>query len=209
MSAAEVFEIEVAGKGAHGAQPHVSRDPVIAAAQIVSALQTIVSRNVDPLDAAVLSVTQIHGGDAFNVIPMSVRIGGTIRTYRTATREMILQRLHEIVEGTASALGCTAAISLRGVTPVVSNHPEIAGRVQEVVRRVLPGEKLDIEERTMGSEDMGFMMDDVPGCYFFVGSANGEQGLDAPHHHPDFDIDERTLPRAAGLMASAAAEFLK
>ena len=208
MSAAEVFEIEIKGRGAHGAQPQVSRDPVVAAAQIVGALQTIISRNVDPLDAAVLSVTQIHGGDAFNVIPMSVRVGGTIRTYRTGTREMILKRLHQVVEGIAAALGCRAEITLRGVTPVVRNHSEIAGRVQKVVRRVLPAERLDTEERTMGSEDMGFMMDDIPGCYFFVGSANGELGLDAPHHHPDFDIDERTLPRAAGLMASVAAEFM-
>ena len=208
MSAAEVFEIQVAGRGAHAAQPQVSRDPVIAAAQIVSALQTIVSRNVNPLDAAVLTVTQVHAGDAFNVIPMKAVIGGTIRTYRAETRALILERLHEVAEGIAAALGCTAVVTLRGVTPVVSNHPEIAGRVQDVVRRVLPGENLDVEERTMGSEDMGFMMEDVPGCYFFVGSANGELGLDAPHHHPDFDIDERTLPRAAGLMASAAAEFL-
>ncbi|HUF39002.1 MAG TPA: amidohydrolase, partial [Anaerolineales bacterium] len=209
MSAAEVFEIEVAGKGCHGAQPQVGRDPVIAASQIVSALQTIVARNVNPLDTAVLSVTQIHGGDAFNVIPMSVRIGGTIRTYKPETREMILKRLHEVAGGIASALGCSATVTVSGVTPVVRNHPEIAGRVQDVVRRVLPAETLDIEERTMGSEDMGFMMEDIPGCYFFVGSANGELGLDAPHHHPDFDIDERTLPRAAGLMASAAAEFLR
>jgi amidohydrolase len=208
MSAAESFEIEIAGRGAHGAQPQVSRDPVVAAAQIIGALQTIVARNVNPLDAAVLSVTMIHGGDAFNVIPMSVKLGGTIRTYNSGTRAIMLQRLHEVTEGIAAALGCTAAIKMEKVTPVVSNHPEIAGRVQDVVRRVFSPEVLDVQERTMGSEDMGYMMDEIPGCYFFVGSANGELGLNAPHHHPDFDIDERTLPRAAGLMASVAAEFL-
>lgn len=208
MSASEVFEISIAGKGAHGAAPHTGVDPVVAAAQIVTALQSIVARNVSPLDTAVVSVTQIHAGEAFNVIPPEAKLGGTIRTYKTETREMVLGRVRQITEGIAAALGCTAEIRLRGVTPVVDNHPEVTARVQEVVRRLFGPEVLDVNERTMGSEDMAFMMQDIPGCYFFVGSANKEAGLDAPHHNPYFDIDERTLPRAAGLMASVAAEFM-
>ena len=105
-------------------------------------------------------------------------------------------------------MGCSFEMSLRGVTPVVSNHPDITRPVQDVVRRLFEPGALDVTERTMGSEDMAYMMQDVPGCYFFVGSANHEEGLDAPHHNHKFDIDERTLPRAAGLMAAAAAEFL-
>jgi amidohydrolase len=207
MSASEVFQIKISGKGAHGAAPHTGKDPVLAAAQIITALQSIVSRSVAPLDSAVVSVTKIHAGEAFNVIPPEVNFGGTIRTYKPETREFVLRRVVEIAEGIARALDCTAGVSFRGITPVVANHPEITARVQQVVNRLLPG-TLDRSERTMGSEDMAFMMDDVPGCYFFVGSANAELGLDAPHHNPYFDIDERTLPRAAGLMASAAAEFL-
>ncbi len=208
MSASEVFQVKIHGKGAHGASPHLGNDPLVAAAQIIIALQTIVSRTVAPLDNAVISVTKIHGGEAFNVIPSEVSFGGTMRTYRKETRELLLRRMREMTVGIATALGCTAEIETRPITPVVSNDPEIARRVRLVVNDLLPA-SLDINERTMGSEDMAFMMDDIPGCYFFIGSANDELGLNAPHHNPFFDIDERTLPRAAGLMASVVADFLK
>jgi len=208
MSASEVFKIKITGKGAHAASPHEGIDPLTAASQIVLALQTIVARNVSPVDTAVLSVTMLHAGDAFNVIPNYVTLGGTIRTYKSGTRAMILKRLEQVVQGICQAMNCEAAIEMRGVTPAVSNHPEVTAKVQQVVRDLFPPEVLDTGERTMGSEDMAFMMDDIPGCYFFVGSANPSRGLDAPHHNPKFDIDERVLPRAAGLMASVAARFL-
>ncbi len=208
MAAAESFTITIMGKGAHGAAPHTGHDPVLAGAQIVTALQSIVARNVDPLDSAVVSVTQFIAGDAFNVIPPTAKLCGTVRTYNAKTRSMVMQRMEEVVTGIAQAMNCSAEMEFLETTPVVDNDPEIAGRVQEVVRRLLPG-SLDVNERTMGSEDMALMMQDIPGCYFFVGSANAEKGLNAAHHNPLFDIDERALPRAAGLMASVAAEFLK
>jgi amidohydrolase len=208
MAAAETFAVRISGKGGHGALPHLAVDPVLAAAQIVNGLQAVVARNVPPLDSAVVSVTTIHGGEAFNVIPSEVEMGGTIRTFSAQVRDMVLERFQHVLENTAAAFDCQVDIDLQSVTPAVINDPGVSARVREVVRRTLPDGDLVSQERTMGSEDMAYMMDDVPGCFLFIGSANPEQGLDAPHHHPDFDIDERSLLYASALLANAALEFL-
>ncbi|MBP1693141.1 MAG: peptidase family hydrolase, partial [Chloroflexi bacterium] len=183
-------------------------DPVLAAAQIITALQSITSRNVSPLQAAVISVTMMHAGETFNVIPPEATLQGTIRTFEPAVRETVLRRFDEIVNGVAQAMGCQVKIELQRLTPAVINDPKVAARVQAVAAGLLPESVLDTDFCTMGSEDMAYMMQEVPGCYFFLGSANPEKGLDAAHHHPRFDFDERALPRAAALMASAAAKFL-
>jgi amidohydrolase len=210
MAGAEEFKITVTGKGGHGAIPHGAVDPLLAASQIVTALQSITSRNVAPLQAAVVSVTMIHGGEAFNVIPPEVKMEGTIRTFEPVVRDTVLRRFDEIVSGVAAAMGCTADVKVKRLTPAMINADEIALRVQEVARRTLPEADLDTTSNlTMGAEDMAFMLEKVPGCYFFVGSANSERGLDYGHHHPKFDFDEAALPRAAALMASAVADILK
>jgi amidohydrolase len=210
MAGAEQFKITVTGRGGHGAIPHQTADPVLAAGQIVTALQSITSRNVAPLQAAVVSVTMIHGGATFNVIPPRVELEGTIRTFEPAVRATVLRRFDEIVNGVAAAMGCTAQVNVKRLTPAMVNADEIAERVQGVARELLPEADLDTSPNlTMGAEDMAFMLEQVPGCYFFVGSADSERGLDYGHHHPKFDFDEAALPRAAALMASAAAEFLK
>ncbi len=207
MAAASLFRITVSGVGTHSAMPQDGVDAILAASQIVTALQSITARNISPLDTAVVSVTKFHAGEAFNVLPPEAHLGGTVRTYMRETRMLVERRLHEIAEGVGRAMGCGVAVELDEYTPAVVNHPDVAARVQEVVDSLLPG-SLDSEYRTMASEDMALMMDDIPGCYFFVGSADPGRGLDAPHHSPRFDIDERVLPRAAGLMASAAASLL-
>ena len=210
MAGAEEFKITVTGKGGHGAIPHQTVDPVLAASQIVSALQSITSRNVAPLQAAVVSVTMIHAGEAFNVIPPEAKMEGTIRTFELDVRETVLQRFEEIVQGVASAMGCTTEVNVKRLTPALINADEIAQRVQASARRVLPDAALDTTSHlTMGAEDMAFMLEKVPGCYFFVGSANDEKNLNYGHHHPKFDFDEAALPRAAALMASTIADFLK
>ena len=208
MSASERFTIKISGRGGHGAAPHLSIDPVIAGAQVISALQSIVSRNVPPLKSAVVTVTSMKGGEAFNVIPETVELKGTIRSFDPEVRNDVLERFEQIVGGVAQALGCQAEVEVWKVTPAVVNDPEMAMRVQTVAERVLPNATIDTNERTMGSEDMSYMMEDIPGCYFFIGSANHEKGLNAAHHHPKFDFDERALPRGAALMASAVVEFL-
>ena len=208
MAAAEIFKLRLVGKGGHGAVPNLADDPVVAAAQLVSSLQSIVARNVSPLQSAVVSVTTIHGGDAFNVIPSQVELTGTIRTFEPLVRQRVLERFHELVMGLAEAYNCQVDVDVQSITPAVINDPWVTARLLSVASNLFPESELDTHYSTMGSEDMSFFMQEIPGCFFFVGSANPERGLDAAHHHPRFDFDERALPRAAALMASAAVELL-
>ncbi len=210
MAGAEYFKITVYGKGGHGAMPQVSVDPILAASEIVNALQSVVARNVDPLKPAVLTVASIKGGEAFNVIPPKVEMTGTVRTFELEVREVVLKRFKEIIEHTAQAMGCTVEIDLKRISPSVINAADVTEKVLAAAQKVFPQTPIDEKNYlTMGAEDMAFMMEEVPGCYFFVGSANSEKGLDYDHHHPKFDIDEAALPKAAALMAAAAAEILK
>jgi amidohydrolase len=208
MAASETFYVTITGKGGHGAAPHTTIDPILAAAHVVTALQSIVARNLPPLETAVISVTSIHSGTTFNVIPQSVEMQGTIRTFNPEVREMVLKRFREVVGDVAQALDCTADIDIQSITPAVINEAEMAARVQSIARQLYPGANLDTNERTMGSEDMAFMMDVVPGCYFFIGSANSDKGLDAKHHHPRFDFDEAALTTATALMTATILDIL-
>jgi len=209
MAGAEIFKIKVQGKGGHGAVPHLAVDPILAAAQIVSALQGIVARNVAPLQTAVVSVCTIHGGETFNVIPPAVEMTGTIRTFELAVRTRVLERFEKTVHSIAEGMDCQAEIDLQILTPATINRPESAQRVQAVARRLFPEADVDTANYiTMGSEDFAFILEKVPGCFFFIGSANPEKGLDAGHHHPRFDFDEAALPRGAALMATAITDLL-
>ncbi len=208
MAASETFRVRVTGKGGHGAAPHYSIDPILAAAQVINALQSIVSRNVPPLESAVVTITSIHGGEAFNVIPPEVLLKGTIRTFDSSVRDLVLQRFREIVTGVSQTMGCGVDLELKSITPAVINDATITNQVKDVASSLLPEFSIHSSTRTMGSEDMAYMMEDIPGCYFFVGSSNAEKELDASHHHPRFDFDEDVLPYAAGLMAASVASFL-
>jgi amidohydrolase len=208
MAAAETFQVKIKGKGGHGAAPHQTIDPIFAAAQIVTALQSIVSRNVHPLESAVVSVGSLRGGTAFNIIPPDIEMLGTIRTFKPDVRALVLKRLHEIVEGISDSLGCVAEIKLCSVTPAVTNDSALVQRVQEITSELFPDATIDTNAVTMGSEDFAFMMQDIPGCYVFVGSANLEKGLDAKHHHPKFDFDETALVKAAALLSTVTSKIL-
>jgi len=204
MAGAEIFKIKVTGKGGHGAAPHLSVDPVLASAQIVNALQGIVARNVAPLQTAVVSVCTIHGGETFNVIPPAVELTGTIRTFESPVRDRVLQRFTETVNGVAEAMGCRVEVDLQQLTPATVNHPNVSGVVQKTARELFPSALVDPGNYvTMGSEDFAFILEKAPGCFFFIGSANPEKGLDAGHHHPKFDFDETVLPQGAALMAAS------
>ena len=210
MAGAEQFSIKLTGKGGHGAAPHTTIDPIVAAAQIVTALQTIAARNVAPLHAAVISVTTIHSGTAFNVIPQEAELTGTIRTFDLSVRKLVLERFDQIVRGVAETLQCKVEINVQRVTPAVINNASVAASVQETARRVFPETELDTSSYlTMGAEDMAYMQEKVDGCYFFIGSNNKEKHLDYSHHHPRFDFDEQALINGAALMASAAADILR
>ena len=208
MAGADVLEIEILGKGGHGATPHQTHDPVVAAAQVVSALQTIVARNTDPLATAVVSITQLRAGEAFNVIPDRAILRGTVRTFDPAVRQTVLRRIEEVAVGVSAAMGCAAQVRLTHLTPPVINDPQVAARVRAVARRLFGDEPLDETERSMVSEDMAFFLQAVPGCFVFVGSANAARGLDAAHHNPSFDFDEAALPRAVALLSAATLDLL-
>jgi amidohydrolase len=208
MAAAEKWHCTVQGKGGHGAAPHQTIDPIVATAQIVTALQTIVSRNVDPLETAVVSIGSVHGGDAFNVIPPRVDLKGTIRTFSPQIREMVLQRMHEVIEGIAGACGTEAELDIVPLTSAVINDAEIAKVVHAAAEAVVGPGNVTAEERTMGSEDAAFFMREVPGCYFFLGSANPERGLDAPHHSPRFNFDEDALPIGVAVLMHTLTHYL-
>ncbi len=208
MAAADTWKCVITGYGGHGANPHKTHDPIVAAAQIVTALQTIVSRNIDPLDSGVVTVATLNGGDTFNVIPPSLSMTGTIRSYKKSTQTMIHTRLQEICTGIATAMGCSAEVDIQHMTIAVDNDPAISERIAELAARRVGAENIKRDERTMGAEDMSEFMSGIPGCYFFVGSANAARDMAYPHHNPRFDFDEEALVIAASLLAEAAASFV-
>jgi len=208
MAAAEKWACTVRGNGGHGAMPHQTVDPVAAVAQVVSALQTVVSRNVSPLEPAVVTVGSVHGGDAFNIIPAQVELSGTIRTYSPQVRETVLRRVRAVIEGVAASCGAEAELEIVRLTPAVINDAAVAGVVQAAAEAVVGPENVFPGERTMGSEDAAYFMQDVPGCYFFLGSANEDRGLSAPHHNPRFDIDEDVLPLGVAVLTHALTHYV-
>jgi amidohydrolase len=208
MSASDCFQIKLVGKGGHGASPHLTADPIVTGAQIISSIQSIVSRNVPPLKSAVITIGSVRGGDAFNVIPQSVEMKGTIRSFEPDIRSLVIKRLTDCVTHVAQAYNCHAEIEIWQVTPAVVNDPFVTDKVKQVAETLFPACEIDEKEQTMGSEDMAYMMSEIPGCYFFIGSANSEKNLDAPHHHPRFDIDEQALPVAVALMSASIVAIL-
>ena len=158
MAAAESFKVRLTGKGGHGASPHLAIDPVVASANIVTALQGIVARNIAPLDAAVISVATIHGGEAFNVIPQTVEMLGTIRTFLPSVRQRVHERFRQIIEGVAGAMDCQADVEIHWYTPAVVNEARMAHHVAETARGLFPDAIVDESYQTMTSEDMAFML---------------------------------------------------
>jgi amidohydrolase len=208
MASANDFSVTVRGKGGHGALPNETHDPIFAAVQIISALQSVISRNVGGLETAVLSVCNIHGGDANNVIPSEVKFGGTFRTYQPDVNDLVTRRLHEIAEGVAAALGCTAQVQAQLLAPALINDSEVNARLRAAFKRLAPHLTYVDDARTMASEDMACFLERVRGTYFFVGSADYKRGLNFPHHHPRFDFDEEALLIGTGLLAAAVAEYV-
>ena len=207
MSGAGLVEITITGRGGHGAMPHQTADPIVCSAQVIVALQSIVSRNVDPLDLVVITIGTLHGGSARNIIPQTVTFSGSFRLFREETRELIKKRIKEITEGVASAMGCQADVKFGlGIGPVV-NDAAVAARAREVFAGF--GDAVNVVEQPwMASEDVGLFMQRNPSAYLLVGSANHQRELDYPHHHPRFDIDEDVLPLSVGMMSALIADYL-
>ncbi len=209
MAASETFRIQVRGKGGHGAKPQEAIDPIVASAGIISTLQTLVAREVHPLDSAVITVSTVQAGTAHNVIPSEAVLTGTIRTFEQETRERLLKRFEDLVREVAAAHLCQVEVTLEDTTPAVVNDPGVVGVVRQTARDLFPEITLDMNYRTMASEDMAFLMQDLPGCYSLIGSSNPARGLDAKHHQPNFDFDEQALVTGTALMVGSALNMLK
>jgi amidohydrolase len=207
MSSSSVFTLTVQGHGGHGAAPHLAVDPVLAAAHIVAALQSIVSRNVNPQDSVVVSIGEFNAGTTFNVIPDKAILKGTVRSYNNDLHRMIYRRILEMATRMAEAFSCKASMETIAIVQAVVNAPEPTAVVYEAASSVVGAENI-VEKRTMASEDMGFFLDEVPGCYFFVGARNDEMGITYPHHHPRFNFDERAMVNGVAVMAEAAAQYV-
>ncbi|MCB9437016.1 MAG: amidohydrolase [Anaerolineales bacterium] len=208
MAGVDSFRMQITGSGGHAAEPQQTRDPVIAAAHIMTAAQTIVSRNVRALDAAVVSFTRMMGGDAFNVIPDSVELWGTLRNFSAEIRDILIERLGQIAQGVAQGFECTVDLEIARTLPPLINDSNIGERLRQGFASIRPDLTVVDDLRTMGAEDMGLFLRAVPGVYFFVGSANSQRGFDFPHHHPRFDIDEEALTIGTSLLTSAVADYV-
>lgn len=206
MAQADNFRITVKGKGGHGSMPHLTVDTILAASQLVVNLQSVVSRNVDPLKPAVLSFGKVEGGTVYNIIPGEVRLIGTVRTFDPAIQAFIDRRLREIADETCKTFGATALVEYEHGYPPLVNDSSMVDFVTEVVTRTLGGEKIKAIDPVMGGEDFAFYLQKIPGAFLFFGAGDGRE---FPHHHPAFDIDERALPQATLLMTCLALEFLK
>ena len=198
MAAADRFLITLEGHGGHAAKPNETIDPVVASAQIISALQTIASRNCDPLDSVVISVTAVKAGEAYNVIPQTAEMKGTVRTLSKDMRALAEKRLREIVTGVAAAMGCTAVIDYELGYPVTFNHAEQTSFVAKVAGSLVGSGNVDLAvPPTMGSEDFSFMLEERPGSYIFMG--NGDS---AGLHHPAYDFNDKAIPVGVSYWAS-------
>ncbi|MEM6712780.1 MAG: M20 aminoacylase family protein [Pseudomonadota bacterium] len=191
MAATDIFSITVTGSGGHAARPHTVRDPVVASAQIITSLQTIASRNADPLESLVISVTTIHAGDADNVIPERVKLTGTVRTLASGMRDMAEQRIADVVHGVATSLGCTAEVAYERNYPVVVNHERETAFAASVASSVVGAPNVDTNTPpVMGGEDFAFMLEDRPGSFVFVGNGEDSANLHSPH----FDFNDELIP---------------
>jgi hippurate hydrolase len=190
MASSTRIEIEVEGTGGHAAKPHLCVDPLIVAAEIATSLQLIVSRNVDPLAGTVLSITQIHAGTAFNIIPDRVYVAGTLRTLDNATRAQAEIRIHEVATGIAAAHRCKAHVTLTTGYPVTENHPEQTGIAARVAQEIAGAARVDTAmQPSMGAEDFSFMLLERPGAFIFIG--NGDT---AGLHNAKYDFNDAALP---------------
>ncbi|MCX5544517.1 M20 family metallopeptidase [Paraburkholderia sp. CNPSo 3076] len=215
MASSNEFRIEIQGVGSHAALPHNGRDPVFTAVQLANGLQSIITRNKKPLDTAVLSITQIHAGDAVNVVPNTAWIAGTVRTFTTETLDLIESRLRKIAGSTAEAYDCSVDITFHRNYPPTVNSSTEAQFAAEVMREVVGADHVDANvEPTMGAEDFSFMLLEKPGCYAFLG--NGEGGhRDAGHgagpcmlHNASYDFNDQLLPVGSSFWVHLATKFL-
>lgn len=205
---ADTFTITATGKGGHGAAPHTTHDPVVASAYLIEQLQSIVSRNVDPLESAVLSVTAFNAGKAFNVIPQYVEIKGTVRTYESDVRELVLSRIEEIAKGVGLAQNVDFDVEIHRGYPALKNDVKMTDYVRSLAEKDVDFVESVVKlPPSMGGEDAAYYLQKVPGCYFSTGVGNVDKEITHPHHHPKFDIDEDGMKSVLELFLKIVMNF--
>jgi hippurate hydrolase len=190
MASADYIAIDIEGKGAHAAWPHMSVDSVLVGAQIINQIQSVVSRNVNPLDSAVVSICQFHAGTTDNVIPQTAMLRGTVRTLKPEVQDMVERRIQEVVEGTAKLYGAKVTFNYRRGYPVLNNHDNETGFAASVAGAIAGQDKVDTHiPPVMGAEDFSFMLNERPGAFIFIG--NGDS---AGLHHPAYNFNDDVIP---------------
>ena len=208
MAAVETFDCMIYGKGGHGAIPQQTVDPIVVGAQIISSIQSIVSRQLNPLDPGVVTIGQFHSGHTYNVIPNSAAFSGTVRYFEPGLDGFFPERLEQHIAGICQSYGATYELDYQQLYPPTINHDGMASLVRSVVETVVETPQNVVPNcQTMGAEDMSFFLQQVPGCYFFLGSANTDAGLDYPHHHPRFDFDETALSMGVEIFVRCLERF--
>lgn len=208
MGSPNCFELVVQGVGGHGSMPHQTVDPILVGSQIVLALNSIVSRSMDPLETGVLSIGEFHSGSAFNIIPDKAMIKGNLRTLSVEVRDMIFRRVEEICKGICEAMGATYTLEKIYGYPTLVNDSKVLEIAREVIdERYGRDKRLDVKA-TLGGEDFSYYLEKVPGVFIFSGGGNVEKGITYPHHHPKFDMDEGVLLQGPETLARIAWRLL-
>jgi amidohydrolase len=209
MAGGDFFDATITGKGGHGGMPHLAIDPVTMAANAIVALQTIVSRETDPLESAVLSICKLESGPGtYNIIPNAVRFGGTLRYLKPELRESLPKRVEAILDGVVSAMRGRCDFTLMRRFPLMVNDGPVTEFAARVARDLLGGEKVFDMRPLMASEDFSYYLQNVPGSYLFLGTGNESGTTRFPHHHPMFDVDEDVFPVGTALHAALAMEYV-
>jgi amidohydrolase len=211
FASADRFILTVKGKGGHAAMPETTVDPIVISAYIVTALQTLISRETSPFSPGVITIGIIQAGTAFNIIPESAEMHGTMRAFNAAHRSKLVHRISEIAQGIATAMGGSCEVEVIDGCPPCVNDANMTEIVRDAAIVTVGEKEVDASEDVMtaGSDDMACFLEAVPGCYFIVGAKNEEKGANFPHHHPRFNIDEDALPIGVEVLTRAAIDFLK
>ncbi|MCT4779540.1 MULTISPECIES: M20 family metallopeptidase [Exiguobacterium] len=205
MAAADKFELTLFGRGGHGAKPHETIDAVVLGATVVKELQSIVSRRLDPLQQAVLTIGTLHAGNTFNVIADSAQLTGTVRTFDPAVAEQIVREMERTIKGVCDAAGATYSFTYERGYPAVVNHPEETNLLRTVASDIMGADHVFEIAPTMGGEDFAYYLQQVPGTFFFTGA--GDETF-YPHHHPKFDFEEQAMQYAARILIEATLRYL-
>lgn len=208
MASADIWEVVIQGQGGHGAMPHTAIDPTVALAHIISVLQTVVSREIDPLESAVVSVGKVEAGNAPNVIPDKAVVTGNVRATNRKTRDGMEARMKRVIDGVSAALRCTSTLKYTQIYPVTVNDPAMTVMLGDVAGRMFGADKVIEMPIAMGSEDFSYYGEKIPATFGFLGMGDPQKGSDKPHHSPHFNSNDAVLANGAAMMAGMALEYL-